>query len=218
MRTTNEGFSLIIVALFVMMMRAEPRGLDLGPARLATTHLVGARHAMTAHDPITPPEYRDIPGFPGYRVSIGGKVESRWGTSGHSRGRLVSAWHVIRPKVNRVSGHLFVNMRRDGTTFTRTVHRLVLEAFVGPCPPGLECRHIDSNPANNDLGNLAWGTRAENIADRLGRGQVKVDAADVAEIRLLHGLGMMNYEIGAVYGIHGTTVCNIVRRKTWKHV
>jgi hypothetical protein len=47
------------------------------------------------------------------------------------------------------------------------VHHLVLEAFVGPCPPGQEARHVNDNDrANNALSNLAWGTHRENCADR----------------------------------------------------
>jgi hypothetical protein len=39
---------LIYVAIFVMLMRVESGAVIPDPTRLATTHLVGARHAMTA--------------------------------------------------------------------------------------------------------------------------------------------------------------------------
>lgn len=42
------------------------------------------------------------------------------------------------------------------------VHRLVLEAFVGECPEGFECDHIDRNRSNNCLQNLRWITIFEN--------------------------------------------------------
>jgi hypothetical protein len=42
----------------------------------------------------------------------------------------------------------------------------VLEAFAGPCPDGLTARHRDGNKTNNALTNLAWGTWAEQMADR----------------------------------------------------
>lgn len=50
------------------------------------------------------------------------------------------------------------------------VHRLVMEAFVGPCPEGLEVLHWDDNPANNHLSNLRYGTRSENVKDRVRNG------------------------------------------------
>jgi len=55
------------------------------------------------------------------------------------------------------------------------VARLVCAAFKGPCPPGLNCLHIDENGANNRPENLKWGTQKENlnapgfIADRQKR-------------------------------------------------
>ena len=42
------------------------------------------------------------------------------------------------------------------------VHRLVLEAFVGNCPEGMECDHIDRNRSNNRIENLRWITVNHN--------------------------------------------------------
>lgn len=50
------------------------------------------------------------------------------------------------------------------------VHRLVLSAFVGPCPKGCEGLHDDDKRTNNRLSNLRWGTRAENIEDAFRNG------------------------------------------------
>jgi hypothetical protein len=51
------------------------------------------------------------------------------------------------------------------------VHRLVLEAFVGPCPEGMQCRHFpDRDTRNNRLDNLSWGTPVENAADKVAHG------------------------------------------------
>jgi len=46
---------------------------------------------------------------------------------------------------------------------SRLVHQLVLEAFKGPCPPGMECLHKNHTPGDNKLSNLKYGTRSENI-------------------------------------------------------
>lgn len=50
------------------------------------------------------------------------------------------------------------------------IHRLVLRAFVGPCPEGMEVLHADDDPMNNNLGNLRYGTRSENQYDRVRNG------------------------------------------------
>lgn len=46
------------------------------------------------------------------------------------------------------------------------VSRLVLETFRGPCPPGMECRHLNSSSTDDRLRNLTWGTREQQIADQ----------------------------------------------------
>src|SRR5436305_14954603 len=96
--------------------------------------------------------FRPIDGFPGYRVSPLGVIHSRWKRCGR-RGGMADIWLPLKPVADRW-GYLSVNLHRDGTKVTRTVHRLVLEAFVGPRPPGLVCCHNDGNPANNRVENL----------------------------------------------------------------
>lgn len=43
-----------------------------------------------------------------------------------------------------------------------SVHRLVLETFVGPCPEGYEADHRNRDRSDNRLSNLRYVTRAEN--------------------------------------------------------
>jgi len=50
------------------------------------------------------------------------------------------------------------------------VHRLVLEAFVGPCPEGMESSHIDGDCANNRLENLLWETHLQNNKRKIEHG------------------------------------------------
>lgn len=45
-----------------------------------------------------------------------------------------------------------------------------MAAFAGPCPEGLEVRHLDGDPANNRLTNLCYGTHSENVQDSLRHG------------------------------------------------
>jgi hypothetical protein len=63
-------------------------------------------------------------------------------------------------------GHKHVTLSRDGQTRTFQVHALVLRAFVGPYPPGMQIRHLNGTPHDNRLENLTYGTPAENARDR----------------------------------------------------
>lgn len=67
-------------------------------------------------------------------------------------------------------GDLKVTLSRGGKGKTWLVHRLVLTAFRGPCPPSLECLHGNGNSADNRLVNLRWGTRSENQEDSVRHG------------------------------------------------
>ena len=110
---------------------------------------------MPTHDSTTS-RVRFRPIQPGYFVSDDGSVWSAF------RGR----WRRLKPHPQS-RGHCTVDLGKRNTRF---VHRLVLEAFVGPCPDGMECRHLDGNPGNNRLENLAWGTPKENAADSIRHG------------------------------------------------
>jgi hypothetical protein len=73
---------------------------------------------------------------------------------------------VKRPK----PAALMVAFQVDRRHFTAYVHRLVLKAFVGPCPEGMEGCHWDGDACNNKLDNLRWATHAENVEDSIRHG------------------------------------------------
>lgn len=64
---------------------------------------------------------------------------------------------------------LILSMR--GVKIPRKVHRLVLEAFVGPRPDAYQGCHYDGDPTNNRLDNLRWDTASANNKDRVRHGR-----------------------------------------------
>lgn len=115
-------------------------------------------------------QWLPIPGWEGlYDVSDHGRVRSldrtvlRGGHPMKCRGRILSP--------NRdIDGYLLISLHRAGKESKKKIHRLVLEAFVSPCPDGMECLHDDGNVANNRLTNLRWGTPSENAYDKKRHG------------------------------------------------
>lgn len=75
---------------------------------------------------------------------------------------------ILKPG-RTTKGALFV-MLSNGKAYNRRVHQLVLEAFVGPCPPGMEGCHWDDNKENNALVNLRWDTHSANMHDKVRNG------------------------------------------------
>lgn len=108
-----------------------------------------------------------IPRHPGYLASNLGRIRSvdrvihcRNGAQQRWPGRLLTIY------ARSGSGRRTVSC--GGTT--RLVHQLVLEAFVGPRPSGMEGCHRNDNPSDNALSNLRWDTPRENRLDVVRNG------------------------------------------------
>lgn len=109
-----------------------------------------------------------VPGYEGiYEVSDEGRVRSLPRVDAQGGMRRLRMFHPSR--MDRW-GHLGVKLRRDGVIKSYYVHRLVLEAFVGPCPPGMEGCHWNDVPDDNRLSNLRWATKSENRLDSVRNG------------------------------------------------
>ena len=97
--------------------------------------------------------------------------ETRYEVSSH--GRFRSIWNgrcrMLRPYVDR-DGYHTTRLCVDNQRRSVKLHHCVLLTFVGPRPEGAECRHLDGNPGNNHVDNLAWGSSSENAADRVRHG------------------------------------------------
>lgn len=71
------------------------------------------------------------------------------------------------------SGHIDVSLRLNGRRIHRYLHRLVAEAFI-PNPDGYpEVRHLDDDPSNNEVWNLAWGDQYANVQDCIRNGHFR---------------------------------------------
>lgn len=171
-------------------------------------------------------EYRYCVGYCGYAVSTVGDV---W--SCHTRGSkygLLGKWCKLKPHMSygRVRVRLSAIPRGQ---VNRLVHMLVLEAFVGPCPVGMEACHFpDRNPTNNQLCNLRWDTHVNNLADSVVHGTrpygeqkpaAKLTAIAVQAIREAYACGGISYQtLANQYGVSISAISFAVRRKQWKHV
>jgi hypothetical protein len=184
------------------------------------------------YDPETTVCYRtlDFLGFPGYRVGDDGSVWSLWirKSLGYHKGigRVIGTEWSILGSDRGHRGHMRVWLYPG--CIKKLVHHLVLFAFVGPCLPGMECRHLDGNPANNALTNLIWGTRKENAKDREEHGHTargekggnsKSTEDTIRAIRHDHATGKYSLsELSKKHGVSVSSAHRIVLRKTWKHV
>lgn len=119
----------------------------------------------------TPEEWRPVVGYEDrYEVSNDGKIRSipREFTDKIGRSCWIPRRELSLP--TRYTGHKMASLRGDGNSKTYYVHRLVLEAFVGPAPDGMEACHNNGVPDDNRVENLRWDTRSANRLDRVTHG------------------------------------------------
>ena len=104
--------------------------------------------------------WKDIVGYEGlYKVSNKGNVYSV--ERKDSRGKKCGG-QTLRPSYHS-NGYLCLNLNKNGVTKNKKVHRLVLEAFI-PNPNNYpEVNHRDEDKSNNNIENLEWCTRKQNV-------------------------------------------------------
>lgn len=176
--------------------------------------------------------YKPIPGHTAYRVGDDGTIWSSWHKSGpRNRGRgsqLVPGglWRLLRAMTDK-HGRKSVKLRPGKRQ--AFVHQLVLEAFVGPCPAGMEACHFpDRNPSNNSLSNLRWDTHAANAGDQVRHGtdpkgerhgRAKLTAEHAVAIRAEYAAGgITQAQLAAKYGLTQPQINRIITRKRWAHL
>ncbi len=168
---------------------------------------------------------KDIEGFPGYGVTSDGRV---WRTTqpkdGPGARREVP--YELSPGSNP-GGYKIVQLVKDGKVFGRQVHRLVLEAFAGPCPAGFQGCHNDGNNTHNDMSNLRWASASENQADRTKHGthmwgqrnpRTALADTDIPFIRAYPQSRKAITLLANSYGVKRAVIERIRRAETWRHV
>lgn len=116
-------------------------------------------------------EWLPVPGYgDSYAVSSYGKVRSidRCSVDKSGRSRTIKG-KILKPALHQ-AGYPYVSLYRNNKPAKRCIHQIVLEAFVGPRPTGMEACHIDGDPTNNHVSNLRWGSPSSNNYDRVRHG------------------------------------------------
>jgi hypothetical protein len=169
-------------------------------------------------------EWRPVVGYAGlYEISSFGRVRSL--KRGPAKPLAPQRTGSAR---NRHGRYLKVLLSDGAARKQITVHRLVLEAFIGPRPPGQQARHLNGIPDDNRLTNLAWGTPLENQADSVRHGThqrgaekpfAKLREADVLQIRSMYASGAATQRaLAKRYGVTQAVISHVTTRKGWTHV
>lgn len=155
---------------------------------------------------------RQIADFPAYQASEEGLI------SRNSR--------ALKPSPNG-RGYMRVFLRRDGKTHTRYVHRIICETFNGPPAPDQEVRHLNGDRSDNRASNLAWGTHAENEADKETHGTIawgeqngtsKLSSGTVKAMRDMVRAGASMQDAANQFNVPEKAAADAITGRRWKRL
>lgn len=96
-----------------------------------------------------------------YEVSDFGRVRSLDRLIRRGDGHFFKKGRTLKPQT---AGKGYLSVEVGGTRWY--VHRLVLNSFVGPCPPGMEVCHNNGCRTDNRLENLRYDSPTNNNRDK----------------------------------------------------
>ena len=106
------------------------------------------------------------------------------------------------------------------------VHRFVYE-LTEKIPERMCVLHKCDNPSCVNPYHLFIGTHKDNSDDKVKKdrqpkgeknGNSKLTEQDVLDLRTMYTLGFTSGYLAGQFGINRSTVCNILKRKWWKHI
>lgn len=143
---------------------------------------------------------------------------------------LISSWgrvaRLLEP-FSGAAGHKFVALwtgRKFRERFTRSVHSLVMEAFVGPRPKDMLIHHLNHDPTINRMFNLRYVTPRENMQFSIDAGRFvpkhnprKLTSEQALEIRKLYRAGISPSKLAKQFALseqamRATYLNGVVRR------
>lgn len=129
----------------------------------------------STHQKLPPGNWKPVVGYENaYMVSADGRVWSMRRPNPSSIYRsmhgttIILGWiggHELKQATDK-DGYKVVGLSRDGKAKSFRVHRLMLDAFIGPCPEGKESCHFNDIPDDNRIENLRWDYPKMNVEDR----------------------------------------------------
>ena len=132
-------------------------------------------------------------------------------------------WQGARTKVKGKPWHGV--LKRNGQGYL--AHRFSWILHNGPIPQGQFVLHRCDNPICVNPNHLFLGTQQDNVQDMMNKGrhgdqkgilqsQAVLDDQDVYWIR--QHFNLPKKYIADLFGVHPTTIADVIKRRTWTHI
>lgn len=167
---------------------------------------------------------------PRYDVSNYGRLRSFQSAPAARQGKSANEGSVIRGSV--IQGYRSLNIRSEGKTLNRYVHKLVADYFVNrERPDQTFVIHLDHDKQNNLFQNLRWATKEEmiehnrtnpNVQNRPTVRQTSNYKLTESKVKIIKKLLRNDKNrlkmIAKQFGITHTQLNRIRSGENWKHV
>jgi len=165
--------------------------------------------------------WKRIPNYSLYEASTYGRLKTfNWKGTGKEA--------IMKPALDGSGYYRTMLKRDDGVIHTIKVHRIIASTFLEQGDK-TEVNHKNGIKTDNNLDNLEWVTRSENIKHsfRIGlnsnKGEgsptAKLKNEQVLEIRAKYKPHVYTRKMLAKeYGVDHTCIKDIVNRRTWTHI
>lgn len=211
--------SIIYFVLFINLLNAPRADVSLSNEVDNRPSVIGAIYFMET--------WKEVVGFENsHRISSYGNIISldRYVYRGNDKKPLFIKGQLLKKTIN-MHGYETIALLRAKTYF---IHRIVALAFIHNPENKPEINHIDNNPLNNNVNNLEWATKSENIlhsfkcglASNIGERNPNsiLTCSDVYDIRLMIDKKITMQIIALKYNVSISTIKRIKYKQLWKTV
>lgn len=131
---------------------------------------------MTNEDLLQREDIKSINGYEGiYVISNSGDVWSlsRPYTNNTGKTKKIKPLRKLNTFFDGKNNYKMVGLSKDGKRIKYLLHRLVAKTFLRSEDGKIEVNHKDGNKLNNNIENLEWCTRVENVRHSIENGLTK---------------------------------------------
>jgi hypothetical protein len=166
-----------------------------------------------------PEDAKQVPGHPSYFVTPMGDIYSMQGNK--------KTLEKLSVPTKRKYRSLNLCCGKRSKMKIINLHRIMAELFIENPNNYPFVLHNDSNPSNNSIENLRWGTHNDNMKDMVdvghsmrgeGNSHSKLHALDILNIRQLRSRGVTYKELSRIYNVTIRNISYILKNKTWRHI
>lgn len=140
--------------------------------------------------------------------------------------RTVKSKQLRKAQLQKL-GYRRISLRVDSELLGYQLHRLVALVHIPNPNDYREINHIDGDKENNNVDNLEWCTRSQNMSHAFRTGLVsnrgilnpRARLSELTVINIRHCRGeLTNEKLGKIFNVPTSTVARIMTRKSWSHL